>query len=55
MMASSVALALVATGVLEVPLCAASLVIAVLSLGLHPGPDLRLELAPGPLVRSMFP
>lgn len=54
MMASSVALALVATGVLEVPLCAAALVIAVLSLGLHPGPDLRLDIAPGPLVRSMF-
>jgi len=44
MMASSVALALVAAGVLEVPLCAASLVIATLSLGLHPGPDLRVEL-----------
>ena len=53
MMASSVALALVATGVLEVPLCAASLVIAVLSLGLHPGPDLRLEMAPRSFDRSM--
>jgi hypothetical protein len=45
MMTASVALALVATGSLEVPLCAASLVIAVLALGLHPGPDLRMEMA----------
>lgn len=44
MMTASVALALVATGMLEVPLCAVSLVIAVLALGLHPGPDLRYDL-----------
>lgn len=53
MMASSVALALVATGVLEVPLCAAALVIAVLSLGLHPGPDLRLERTPSSATGAM--
>jgi hypothetical protein len=46
MMAATVALALVATGTLEVPLCAVCLMIAVLALGLHPGPDLRFD-APG--------
>ncbi|MCA9618510.1 MAG: hypothetical protein KC731_05805, partial [Myxococcales bacterium] len=40
MMASVVVLALVATGTLEVPLCAAAIVIAVLALGIHPGPRL---------------
>jgi hypothetical protein len=45
MMSSTVALALVARGTVEVPLCAAMLVVAALALGLHPGPDLRFELS----------
>ena len=41
LMSAAVAFGLVAGGALEVPLCAASLVIGALALALHPGPDLR--------------
>ena len=43
MMSSTVALALIARHTVEVPLCAVTLVVAALALGLHPGADLRSE------------
>lgn len=43
MMAAALAYGLVASGSLEAPLCAVSLVIGALVLALHPGPDLRAE------------
>jgi len=43
MMSAAVALALVARGNLDIPLCAGLLAIAALVLGLHPGPDLGAD------------
>lgn len=47
-MAAGAALALAAGATLEIPLCAAALVIASLALVLQPGPDLRHDAPPAP-------